>query len=129
VAQQLRVTPTTADPLVATLFAIESQRFGRGVVLASRQAEVQHLIQAPNVLNEIEREVAIGVSPLEFKERFVHWICRADIARNILAAMGYALPELVGSKVALSTFVKEFPRLNESKIEEFNRQAFGVTTS
>jgi hypothetical protein len=122
VLSSLRITPTSTDPLVATLFAIECQRFGKGIVLGCRRAAVERLVGPSNVLSAIESEVVIDVTPLEFVERFVEWIIGVDAARNALVEMGFEVPTFVGDKRVLDDWLSRSPRLDAAATAEFNRR-------
>ena len=58
--QKIGVTPASTDPVVATIFAIEAENYGRGVVhIASRIDLAGVEILKGNVLAHLEREVGI----------------------------------------------------------------------
>lgn len=122
VLSDLRITPTTTDPLVATLFAVECQRFGKGIVLGCRRSMVERLMGPSNVLSAIESEVVIDVAPLEFVERFAEWIIGVDQARTALVEMGLDVPAFIGDKRVLDDWLCRSTRLDAAAIAEFNRR-------
>jgi hypothetical protein len=118
----LGITPTTEDPIVATLFALECCRFGAAVVLFCRRGMVESLIQPSNVLVDLEREVAIGVSPLDFATSYALRSVPAMDCRNVLAELGFELPPLIEDKHHLNLTLKSSPRMSRRQIEEFDRR-------
>jgi hypothetical protein len=119
--QTVRRTPTTTDPLVATLFAIECCRHGSGVVHAVSEESVAGQIVYGNVLSELECEVGLSFAPLEFESHSIHWIA-ADAARLILEELGFQLPIVISSRLRLRNELRESPRLTESQIVEFHKR-------
>lgn len=117
--QQFRVTPTTTNPFVATLFAIECQRFGSGLVIACLRSEVERFIGAANVLSDID------VAPFELQQRFGRWQCGVSQARAALLALGFEVPEYIGDKDTLNHWLNETPALSEQMQNEFQSRAFG----
>lgn len=127
--QRFQVTPTTTNPFIATLFAVECQRLSSGVVLACLKSDVEHLIGASNVLSEVEQEVVVDVAPAEFSRRFAHWKCEVTKARAVLLELGYEVPEYIGDKNTLNTWVNDAPRLDDEVAIEFHRKIFGAFPS
>jgi len=117
--QSLTVTPITTDPLVATLFAMESSRFGEGVVQLCLQSEVADFVVRGNVLAELERELAVQVTPDDFTNRFVRATIQAQTARNFLAEIGYELPARVSDKNVLDWYLRTSARLRDQDIVIF----------
>ena len=124
--QSLNLTPVTTDPLVATLFAIESSRFGEGVVYLCRTSTVAELIGSGNVLSELERELVVGVSPKEFTERFIRATVEAQYARTVLAELGYELPAQVADKNVLDWNLRTSARLREQDVLSFDARIVGT---
>lgn len=110
----------STDPLVATLFAIKQRSKGRDAVVYIAQGDdVADIgIGEPNTLAELESEVALILSPLEFEQRASVSIT-ADQARDILQGMGFTLPMRISSQGQLTEWLKETPRLNQQQIAEF----------
>ncbi len=122
VLRSLRITPTTADPLIAALFATECQRFGRGIILACPLSAVAGLIGTPNVLAEIENEVVVNLAPVEFAERFAQWTIRIEEAAAVLNSLGLKVPAVIGDKRMLNDLLTESARLSATEIAEFDRR-------
>ena len=116
--QQLGVTPTSTDPLVATLFATESEQHGTGVLHIAQASVLKGLVGESNTLAALEREVGIKLSPLEFADRSTFTIS-AKIARSILEKMGFDLPDKIYSLAQLDNLLRTLPRLTECQINEF----------
>ena len=79
VLQELRLTPTSEDPIVATLFALWSARFGEAIVQVCERRAVTEIIHPSNWRSHLEREVVVAVPPFEFTERFVVATFRAHV--------------------------------------------------
>jgi hypothetical protein len=124
--QSLNLTPVTTDPLIATLFALESSRFGEGVVYLCLKSEVAEMIDSGNVLSELERELVIGVSPKEFAERLVAITIEAQSARTILAEMGYELPARIADKNILDWHLRASARLRDQDVASFDARVMGT---
>src|SRR5215212_7292635 len=81
--QRVRLTPTSVDPLVATLFAIECARFGKAVVVAVDAGQEQGMIhESVNCLEQIEREVVLKMTPIEFAGHAAAISVPLEIARQ-----------------------------------------------
>jgi hypothetical protein len=121
VLQQLDLTPTTEDPIVATLFALWSGRYGEAIVQACERRAVAELIGPSNWRSQLELEVVLAVPPATFTANFVVGWIPAQAARRILAEMGYELsPGFVDHNEFLLR-LKETPRLADWEIEMFDR--------
>ncbi len=121
--QRVGVTPASQDPLVATVFATESQSYGRGVVQIATPANLEGVaLQEGNVLAAIEREVAVELLPLQFAERAGVQITAAE-ARSILERMGYALPSQIRGPAGVSQTLGTTPRLTQEEIDLFVQEA------
>ncbi|HUE73075.1 MAG TPA: hypothetical protein VMP01_19480 [Pirellulaceae bacterium] len=120
VLQQLGLTPTTEDPIVATLFAFWSARYGEAIVQACEVRAVAALVHPSNWRSQVECEVVIAVAPAAFTQKYVVTSIRAQTARTLLAEMSY---ELAPGFADLNEFLirlKETPRLSEREIERFD---------
>jgi hypothetical protein len=127
--QQARVTPTTTDPLVATLFAIESRNHGRGIILVGLRRSFEGLIGKPNYFAIVECAVNVMLPPVEFAGRVVREV---DIERSIeiLTGMGYRLPVRIAKGALLSILNDTHSasdRLNLEQIRHYNRCIFEET--
>src|SRR3954454_16448665 len=120
VLQELRLTPTSEDPIVATLFALWSARYGEAIVQACECSAVSDLIHPSNWRSHLEREVVIAVPPREFTERFAVAAVRAHEAREILAEMRYELAPGFADHNDFLLRLKDTPRLGDLEIEKFD---------
>lgn len=129
--QELRLTPTTTDPIVATLVAIECRNYGEGLILIAPRAPLQGLLGPHNHFGREECEVSIRVSPLEFFQFVIHTV-DVDVSLKVLGAMGFVnLPIRINGPDALRDEILETQaasyRLNLEQIEEYNRRIFGIS--
>ncbi len=118
----LRVTPTSSDPLIAALFAVNCRRFGNAVFLACHYNTVLPYVGSSNCLSELEKEFVIDVAPLEFAERFAEWVLDSVHPCGILTEMGFEVPEFIGDRRSLKNWIFSSPRLTSEQIAEFNRR-------
>jgi len=125
VLQELGFTPTTQDPLVATLFALDASRYGRAVVQRCEMRTVIGLIGPSNNQWVVEREVKITVPPRVFEERYVAKTLPALRAREILAEMGFELAPVFADRDVFRRWLYDTPRLNNQEIGRFNELAIG----
>jgi RHS repeat-associated protein len=124
--QKLSITPTSSDPVVATVFAVSSKNYGKGVLQIALPKELQGVEFTGNVLQSLEKEVAVGLKPADFASKTSLTIT-ADQASGILNKMGVKLPQNIPLE-NISKVLKETPRLNQSQIDEFFRQAVKIKT-
>jgi RHS repeat-associated protein len=120
--QRYHVTPTTPNPAVATVFATEAANHGHGVVHIvppSRLAGAR--TTTPNVLAQLEREVAVEMRPTTFASRAELTISAPD-ARAILARMGIPIPPRIATG-QISTLLREIPDMSPAQVAEFIRLA------
>lgn len=124
---RLRLTCTSSDPLVATLFGIECLRHGEGVVQIAPRLPLNGLIGPSNVLSSLEREITLRLLPAEFENYVVQTISAAQ-ARDILNNMGYELPERIGGYFQLGRWIEDTAsrRLSELELADFNSQALNL---
>jgi hypothetical protein len=124
--QQLGVTCTSSDPLVATLFAINCQRYAEGVVQVARFEQVNGICANSNVLSHLECEITIAVSPAEFQRLYVAKTVSALVASTALRELGFSVPTRIYSITHLRELIKETQqnrqRLSVGQIEEFDRR-------
>lgn len=84
------ITCTTADPLVATLFAIECRNNGPAIILAARWDSFSEE-ERPDFTNHfwlMENEVVLWLPPVEFEKR-AEVALEVDRALEILADLGF----------------------------------------
>ncbi len=121
--QRIGVTPASTDPIVSTLFATESENYGRGVVHIASPDDLKGIdIDKGNVLAGKEAEVSVGVPPLEFGQRASTTISAAQ-ARANLREMGIDLPEKIYDKAGLESDIQTTPRLDAEQIRTFVERA------
>jgi hypothetical protein len=117
--RRIEITPVSTDPVVATIFATESSSYGPGVVQVALAEDLAGLDIGPgNVLAALEREVAIGVAPLEFAARASTTITVAE-ARTILQDMGISVPRVIVGPAGVDAALRSIPRLTPEQIEHF----------
>lgn len=117
------LTPTTTDPIVATLFAAESARFGSAVVLIGDYDKCRKIAGPGNQFVDLEREVIVRVSPLDFQTRHVQQWITLEMSRIALGSIGIEVPVLIGNKKALRDWLTDTPRLHDEQIAEYLRSA------
>ncbi|NOT09808.1 MAG: toxin [Gemmatimonadales bacterium] len=121
--QRVGVTPTSTDPLVATVFGTESQNYGKGVVQIATAADLEGVtLSQGNVLAALEKEVAVELLPLQFAERAGAQITAAE-ARGILERMGHVLPGQIRGPAGVSQVLGTTPRLTPDEIKLFVQEA------
>ncbi len=121
VLQRLEITPASTDPLVATVFSLESKaKGGDAVVLNGGMREFGGGdIDLRNVRSILEREVQVNGSPTQFAAVASNRI-PADVARQVLGEMGVAdLPPVIGSSEQATRILESTPRLTPVQIQEF----------
>lgn len=124
-AQKLSYTPTSVDPAVATLFAIESKNYGKGVLKIGLPENLQGVDYTGNVLQSLEKEIALGISPAQFAAKSSITIT-AEQSSSILKNMGINMPSRV-TLDELSNFIKNTPKLTKAQIDEFYKQAVKIS--
>jgi RHS repeat-associated protein len=121
--QQVGVTPASTDPVVATIFALESKNYGTGVLKVALPEDLEGVILGPgNTRAALESEVGVQLTPTEFSERASITIT-ADQARGILGNMGIKLPSTVNGIEQSTSLLKSTPRLTETQIRTFTKAA------
>jgi hypothetical protein len=126
VLQELRITCTTTDPLVATLFAIECRNHGRPAILVARKDLFGELIAEDNFFSVIECAVNVRISPLEFAA-LAEAVLDVEDSLTILRELGFEdLPVRLSGTTALQDLLEETHvrrmRLNEEQLRLFNEQ-------
>jgi hypothetical protein len=107
--QRVKMTPTSTDPLVATLFAMECIQHGEAIVYYARWETFKDRIRKPNVLARRECEVGVSMQPLEFAASAKGRI-HALAARAILASMGFQIPPRITDRGFLTTSINQSDR-------------------
>jgi hypothetical protein len=88
VLQAERITCTSTDPVVATLFAVQCRNHGRAIIVAAKRANFQRLLGPANHFSVLESAVNLYVPPLEFVAK-AEIILDVDRALAILREMGF----------------------------------------
>ncbi len=123
--QRLEITPTSTDPLVSTVFAINGEQYGKGVLYICSADDLKGVsTTAKNVLNSYEKEVCFNIQPLEFANRASISISASD-ARAILKDMGYDIPSRIINR-DISPFLRNAPSLSDVEILKFVEKAGGM---
>lgn len=121
--QSVRMTPVTTDPLVATLFALECLRHGPSVVHLASKGSVAQIIGCGNRFADLECEIGLAVTPLDFAANHTRCCLPVEVARSILHDLGFPLPVVISSKRWLQIELQTSARLTDTEIVEFDRQA------
>jgi len=128
--QDEKMTPTTTDPLVATLFAIECRNHGPALILAAPRSLFEGLIGPANYFSVIESAVNLEIFPMEFaimaKEKL-----DVDQSIAVLHEMGFQeMPVRLSGSYALQRTIDESYkaglRLSEEQIRSYNSRMFGT---
>ncbi|MEM7370408.1 MAG: RHS repeat-associated core domain-containing protein [Bacteroidota bacterium] len=123
--QRTGVTPTSTDPVVSTLYAIESSKHGNPVIYFARKSDIGDVETfGANLAHDLE--VGLGMLPDEFalKARSI----TLDQSKQILSDMGVKLPKAINSYSDLDNFVKDLGgKLSESQLNEFYNKALKLT--
>jgi hypothetical protein len=126
--QQEHITCATADPLVATLFAILARNYGQALVMAARRSLFGELVGSPNYFSVIESAVNLRLSPVEFA-RIAEIRLGVDKSIAILRELGFQdMPIRLRGKSALQKELEDTHlaghRLNDVQIHLFNLRMF-----
>lgn len=122
--QQLGITSTTTDPLVATLFGMESSNHGApGVVHIALRSRLSNWFTDANNYMEMEREVAVKQAPVDFAES-AEFTVDVWVARQVLIEIGFqSIPQGIMGYAHLQLAISTTPRLNSDEIRSFLRIA------
>jgi hypothetical protein len=120
--RELNRTPTSTDPHVAALFAIESSGHGEGVLHIALRRRFQRRIAPGNNYKNLEREIAVALQPTEFAA-LADFTLSAQQARRLLSAMGFPLPPIIVGYNNMQRKLEGSLRLNEDQIQQFVQQA------
>lgn len=121
--ERLGISPASVAPLVATVFAVESNTIGgNGIVLYGSQEGLGNpSIELGNVRRTLEREVSVGLTPTDFAEAAPNSITVGQ-AREILKEIGFDIPATLDSDAARQ-FLEETPKLSPEQVQEFVTKA------
>jgi hypothetical protein len=113
------VTPTSVDPVVATLFACRYLMEGPAIVLLALKSDFLELLDGPNLASfSYECAVNIELPPYEFEKRSRHRVSVHDSVA-ILGQLGYRLPSKLPDLGALTQALIQSPRMLMEDIERY----------
>lgn len=123
--QRAGITPTSTDPTVATLYAIESSKHGNSVVDIFYPNDLSDVQLHPGNLAH-DLEVGVELTPLDLAKRSS--VITLDQARTILQEMGIeGLPSQINSFTDLGESVRDFGSLlTEDQKNEFYLKAINI---
>jgi hypothetical protein len=129
--QEEKITCTTTDPLIATLFAIECRNHGHAVILVARRELFREFRGAPNYFSVSESAVNLQIVPAEFA-KMAELVLDVGRSIEILREVGFPdLPVRLAGYAALQDEIDESHaaglRLNAQQIRLFNARIFEAT--
>jgi hypothetical protein len=128
VLQEEKITCTSTDPLVATLFAIECRNHGRAIIAVDRQDKFVGLVAPTNHFFVFESAVNLYVPPLQFAAQ-AEIILEVDMALAILNEIGFRdLPTRMDKETRRQALMHTYAaaqRLNEEQLDWFNSRMLG----
>lgn len=129
--QRERVTCTTTDPLVATLFALECRNWGSAAILTIHAPDLlpEEQSERDNFFAVIESAVNLRITPAEFEKR-AELILDVDQALDLLHEMGFTglplrFPNRQSLQIALEESHNLGQRLSREQIHHFVVRARG----
>lgn len=113
------VTPTSIDPIVATLFACRYRTAGPAIVLLALKSDFLGLLDGPNLASFwYECAVNIELPPHEFENRCRHRVAVTD-SLAVLDQLGYRLPPKLLDLGALTQALMQSPRMLMEDIDRY----------
>lgn len=113
------VTPTSTDPIVATLFACRYRMRGPAVILISLKSDYNELLDGPN-LSSFGYELAVNIDlpPDEFERRC---LCQVpvELSLQVLREMGYSVPSKIADHDGLAQSLQQTPRMYFEQITTY----------
>ena len=105
------VTPTSVDPIVATLFGCRYLMEGPAVVFLALKSDFQELLDGPN-LASFSHECAVNIElpPYEFEKR-CRYCVSVRYSVSVLDQLGYRLPAKLPDLGALTQALTQSPRM------------------
>jgi hypothetical protein len=129
VLREQKITCTSTDPLVATLFAIECRNHGRAIVAVARQDKFVGLVAPENHFVVFESAVNLYIPPLQFAMK-AEIILEVDTALAILSEIDFKnLPVRMDKETLRDAIMHTYnagQRLNEEQRDWFNSRMIGV---
>jgi hypothetical protein len=121
------MTPTTTDPVVATLFAVESRNHGQATLLLAERTPLETLVGEANHFANLECAINLRIQPLDFF-RVVARRVEVDRSLAVLASMGFdQLPSRLrpGALTDALRWTESISyRLSPDAIQQYNRLIF-----
>jgi len=113
------VTPTSIDPVVATLFACRYLMEGPAVVLLGLKSDFLGLLDGPNLASfGYECAANLELPPYEFEKRCRHRVPVNDSVA-VLGQLGYRLPSKLLDLGALTQALVQSPRMLMEDIDRY----------
>jgi hypothetical protein len=113
------VTPTSIDPVVATLFACRYLIDGPAVVFLAYKPDFRGLLDGPNLASFwYEFAVNIELPPYEFEKRCRHCV-RVQDSVAVLNELGYLIPSKLPDLGALTQALTQSPRMVMEDIDRY----------
>ena len=117
--QGLGVTPTSVDPIVATLFACRYRMEGSAVVLTARKADLSQLLDGPN-LSSFYYELAVNLElPPDALEGLSYRRVTVEESLAALHRLGFDLPSRLPDLEALTQALTQSPRMRVEEIDRY----------
>lgn len=116
-------SPTSTDPAVATILAINSKSYGNGVVHIVLPQELQGITYgvSNNVLDKLELEIVVGLKPLDLAKKATMTI-PVDESVKILKGLGIELPKRI-SNGEVSPTIENTRKLTTEEINKYYNEA------
>jgi hypothetical protein len=119
------MTPSTTDPIVATIFGLRGQEYGEGVVMCATPDDMEGVMTGTGgVLSGIENEIALQMRPSEFSARASVKITAQQARALIQQLFGYVLPSRIYNDGDLDYYVRNRPALTSQDMLLFYRTAY-----
>jgi large repetitive protein len=113
------VTPTSVDPIVATLFACRYRVEGPAGVLIALKSALAELLDGPNLASFwYELAVNIELLPYEFEGLCLQFIPVGE-SLAVLKQLGYRLPSKLPDLGALTQALVQSPRMPMEDIDRY----------
>lgn len=113
------VTPTSIDPIVATLFACRYRIEGAAVVMIAQKSDFLKLLDGPNLASfHYELAVNIEMSPEDFENRCLRRVS-VDDSLAVLGTLNYALPSKLPDLGSLAQALLQSPRMPMETVDRY----------
>ena len=120
--QGLGVTPTSVDPIVATLFACRYRMEGAAIVLIARKDDFGDCLNGPN-FGQFHYELAVNLdcNPAKFEQQCIVQVS-VDQSLAVLRELGFELPPRLIDFDALRQALGMSPRMLSEQIAAFAKR-------